>query len=58
MCKLPAISSVAGTVVKRNCMFKLPKLTSSSVVRFLFASNLMEFSMCNVSFCRHFQMHV
>jgi hypothetical protein len=37
-------------------MFKLPKLTSSNVVIFLFVSNFMEFSTCDVSFGRQFQM--
>ena len=57
MCRLPAMSSVAATVVKRNSMFKLPILTSSNVVIFLFVSNVMEFSTCDVSFGRQFQMH-
>jgi hypothetical protein len=38
-------------------LFKLPNLTSSDVVRFLFVSNVMEFSTCDVSFGRLCQVH-
>lgn len=58
MCELPTMSSLVGTVVKRNSMFKLPKVTSSNVVRFLFVSDVMEFSTFRVSFCHQLQMHL